>query len=69
MPMIFKLEVELGNDAMKSPAHVANKLMELSRRVRGAKLQDGEGAKVMDDNGNSVGRWGFHLDDPGNDAG
>jgi hypothetical protein len=68
MPMIFKLEIELGNDAMKTPGHVADKLQELSRRVRGAKLQDGEGAKVLDLNGTSVGRWRFILDDPGDDA-
>ena len=68
MPMIFKLDIELGNDVMKSSAHVANALLEISRKVRGRKLADGEGAKILDNNGNSVGRWRFVLDDPGDDA-
>lgn len=69
MPLILKIEIEVGNDAMKRPNELADALQQVSRRVRGANMKDGEGAKIMDANGNSVGRWGYHLDDPGSDAG
>lgn len=69
MPRIFKLEIELGNDAMKTAFHVSTALVQVANKLR--KLRStapGTEAKIMDDNGNSVGRWEFAQDDPGDDA-
>lgn len=51
----FKLEIELGNAAMKSPDDVARALRRIADRLEAG----AEGGKVMDSNGNSVGKWGF----------
>lgn len=58
--MKFTLEIDLGNDAMQTSAHVADALRLLSRKIQlgGRALMDTEDyGKIMDDNGNSVGRW------------
>ena len=56
----FKLSIELGNDAMESPAHVAEALRELAVVID---RLDPHGSsakgKVYDDNGNLVGKWDF----------
>lgn len=59
--MKFKLEIELGNDAMQSYEDIigalektAGKLRETARFHAPAK---GDTAKVMDQNGLSVGKW------------
>jgi len=59
----FKLEIELGNDEMNSPARVADALKELlqvlysaEEKVRSLK------ARIADDNGNSVGKWSYEND-------
>lgn len=57
---MFKLEIELGNDAMRTPGDVAKVLLEM------ASLLAGEGTpspfrvgRVLDTNGNVVGEWRF----------
>ena len=59
----FKLEIELGNDEMNSPARVADALKELlqvlysaEEKVRSLK------ARIADDNGNVVGKWSYEND-------
>jgi len=68
MALKFKLEIELGNDAMQDQHDVAQALNDVEERLRklvsghfgpyGLALMDTllEG-KIMDRNGNAVGRW------------
>ena len=69
MPRRFKLDIELGNDAMKTAFAVSTALVQVANKLR--KLRSttpGTSAKIMDENGNSVGSWEFYKDDPGDDA-
>ena len=58
-PDKFKLTVELGNDAMQSPADVADLLRRLARRLDdwGRWQATRDGGHLMDLNGNSVAEW------------
>jgi hypothetical protein len=63
MEMKFTLTIELGNDAMQSYQdlrdalkQVATKLGSRQHCMKGTP-SDGDGSKVMDENGNSVGEW------------
>lgn len=49
----FRLEIQLGNDAMQDAQDVARALEATARRMR----QGDESGKIMDANGNSVGRF------------
>jgi len=51
----FFIEIELGNDAMRSKRDVARALSEISSKLSLNK----EYGIVMDVNGNSCGCWGF----------
>jgi hypothetical protein len=60
--MTFKLEIELGNDAMRSRVHVADALQHVARGLHVAYRTEKEfrnetGRKIFDINGNSVGTW------------
>lgn len=56
---IFRIEIELGNDAMRTNADIIRTLKRLAGKVR--QLADGgEERKILDDNGNTVGKWGFY---------
>ena len=57
--MKLVVEIELGNDAMKYPNQVATALIDVSRQVRRSNVKAGEGRKILDGNGNGVGRWEF----------
>ena len=51
----FKLEIQLGNDAMRTPANVSAALKEVCHRMpKGA-----EAGIIRDVNGNTVGSWEF----------
>lgn len=52
----FKLEIELGNDAMHGGAGLAYALRMVADHFdrRGWKDYDG---RIMDENGNTVGKW------------
>jgi hypothetical protein len=52
--MKFKLEISLGNDAMKSSEDIIGALKYVE-----AKLQRNSEGKILDLNGNSVGKWEF----------
>ena len=58
---VFRIEIEMGNDAMRFDRDIARKLKELSGKVRDLS-SSGEEKRILDDNGNTVGRWGFYLD-------
>lgn len=51
----FKLEIKLGNSAMQGAGQVAGALREVAAKIDRGRY-DG---KIMDDNGNSVGTYGF----------
>ena len=55
--MKFILEIELGNDAMRSCYHVAKALRDLAKRLKDTGDMEG---KIRDINGNTVGS--FHCD-------
>lgn len=52
--MKFKLEIELGNDAMQDQHDVAKVLRDVANHLGGPY---GLSGKIKDDNGNTVGRW------------
>jgi uncharacterized protein (DUF2141 family) len=67
--MKFTLEIELGNDAMRSYQDIRDALKQVilsagSCASSHARPTDGDGAKIMDLNGNSVGTWGVTKDAP-----
>lgn len=49
----FRLALELGNDAMREPEHVADALEQVAERLR----EGATSGRVRDENGNTVGRW------------
>lgn len=59
--MRFKLEIELGNDAMQTPMDVAMALTSLADRLTASPPTEGV---IRDENGNPVGRWSFEDEEP-----
>lgn len=59
--MTFTITIRLGNDAMQTTENVAAALEKTAEKIRD--YQDppaaGEGGRVMDVNGQSVGEWRF----------
>ena len=56
--MKFKLEIELGNDAMQTYEDVVSSLIACQQTVAEyRKLHVGDARKVRDINGNTVGKW------------
>ena len=57
--MRFRLQILLGNDAMKTGADVRAKLADLAKDERGpiAFAELGDQGLIRDDNGNTVGFW------------
>ena len=58
--MRFTIDIELGNDAMRSRNHVANALRKIADKLIDAEihaLHIEQSGKIMDLNGNSVGLW------------
>jgi hypothetical protein len=55
---MFTLKIELGNDAMRTPADVADALMDLVAILRFAGPYRDSGG-VRDRNGNGVGKWEY----------
>lgn len=60
MAQTFKLTINMGNDAMREAEHVAGAL---NRTVDAVACGFTNGA-IIDDNGNTVGRWEFVLGPP-----
>lgn len=63
--MKFTLEIELGNDAMRKPSHIAKALDDVATALRdkiamgqaiGAFGSNTDG-RIRDANGNTVGKW------------
>ena len=58
---MFKLTIRLGNDAMQTPADVADTLRNQVARAVDTVLTTTQAAegRIWDINGNTVGRWSF----------
>lgn len=56
-PAGFELHVEVGNAAMQDPEDIANALVRVAEKLMTAH----KSGAVMDDNGNTVGRWWLHY--------
>jgi hypothetical protein len=54
--MTFRLNIEIGNETMSEPQHVAAALEDAARRVERGELVPGW-APISDGNGNTVGRF------------
>lgn len=61
--MKFDVEIEMGNEAVQTRDDVADLLERLSSSIRIQSRQAGHetGGKILDANGNSVGRYGFDM--------
>lgn len=57
--MKFVVEIELGNDDMKLPAHVAEAMAAVVKQIPHVMPIRGGSVKIRDKNGNSVGTWGY----------
>ena len=58
--VVFRLQIEMGNDAMQSRDDVALALKQLARRTD---FDRNDAGKIRDANGNTVGEWGFHEEE------
>jgi hypothetical protein len=56
---VFRIEIELGNDKLRNANDIYRKLTELRTKIN-ALADSGEEKRILDDNGNAVGRWGFY---------
>lgn len=57
---VFRIEVELGNDAMRTTRDIKHLLRDLAGKVENL-ANGGEERRILDENGNTVGKWGFYL--------
>lgn len=67
MSKVFRLKIELGNDAMSTAGDIRRALAELTKpgsRINADALMNCDERKIMDVNGNSVGKWGFYDETP-----
>ncbi len=55
----FILEIDLGNDAMQLPAHVAEAVANAAKQIPHVIPIKGGSVKIRDANGNTVGTWGY----------
>ena len=53
----FILEIELGNDAMRSPVHIRDALMAIADKIRYDDQLDDLTQNIRDYNGNVVGHY------------
>lgn len=66
----FGLIIELGNEAMKDPAHVAEMLREVATHIIETVTADAEvdiKIGIVDDNGDSCGQWKYEFTPEGDD--
>lgn len=54
---VFRVEIELGNDAMCNGEHVAVVLVKIAKFLNTGELEEGQRWRIDDDNGNRVGHW------------
>lgn len=57
----FTLSINLGNDAMRTSAHVAAFLRKLASMIEAYEPGNIVGSGIFDENGNKVGSWSLDL--------
>lgn len=64
--MRFFININMGNDAMKSADDLANAIKKVADRIASEQYDidpdDEYEVPINDDNGNTVGEWGFEYD-------
>jgi hypothetical protein len=55
----FVLEIEIGNDAMSLPQHIVTALAAVIKQIPNVIMSKGITTKIKDENGNSIGFWGY----------
>lgn len=58
----FTIEIEMGNDAMKSKGDVARKLKDIAHDIAKSFDDDHLDGTIRDVNGNKVGKWEFEVE-------
>lgn len=53
------LEIDLGNEGMKLPQHVADALAAIAKQVPHVIMSKGISTKIKDANGNTIGHWSY----------
>lgn len=53
------VEVEIGNDAMKLPTHLADAVAAVAKQIPHVVMMKGSSTKIKDINGNVVGSWSY----------
>jgi len=53
----FTLKITLGNEAMQTGSDIARALRDIADDIEDQDQMSGTGGNIMDDNGNSVGKW------------
>lgn len=71
--MKFTLEIELGNEAMQFYSDITEAVIATNHRIRASsnlmaadRPKTGDGGKIRDLNGNTVGKWEVTDDQPAN---
>jgi hypothetical protein len=59
----FVLRIDLGNDACRTPGHVAALLREIAVDVSCVRPYELGEVRIRDINGNTVGAWSFEKED------
>ena len=55
----FVIDLDLGNDAMKLPQHIADALVAIAKQVPNVVIMKGISTKIKDVNGHVVGSWSY----------
>jgi hypothetical protein len=55
----FVLELEIGNEAMRLPQHIADALVAAAKQLPNVAMMKGISTKVKDTLGNTIGSWSY----------
>ena len=55
----FVLELEIGNEAMRLPQHIADALVAVAAKLPHVAPMKGISSKILDANGNVCGKWEY----------
>ncbi len=55
----FVLEIDIGNDDMRLPTHVAEVLATVAKQIPHVVMIKGVTTKIKDINGNTIGSWSY----------
>lgn len=58
----FTMQISLGGSAMDSPDDAARALVAIAHKISQGDYCAGATSSLLDENGNRVGSWKFHLE-------